>query len=246
MSCRHVGSWIIFEFSAVGARLTLVAVRWASFICFLSASDQRASLSDSSESRVSLTWHKIRLPGATWAMSRCCKRMSWRAACRIAPSISRTSGWSWSTCRAQRRCSRNWLTWYDPEEIVAVEEIDNASWVCQPPHPSWDKLLQTFHAAFRASGGNVLIGRRLPELLRAAGLEDVQYKVHVDVAMPGGYRRTHLLTLINSLRGQITRLDLLTEHELVRHRQALATHLDDANTVVIDKLLVQAWGRKPS
>ena len=27
---------------------------------------------------------------------------------------------------------------------------------------------------------------------------------------------------------------------------ALATHLDDANTVVIDKLLVQAWGRKPS
>jgi hypothetical protein len=70
--------------------------------------------------------------------------------------------------------------------------------------------------------------------------------VHVDVAMPGGYRRTHLLTLIDSLRGQITRLDLLTEHELVRHRQALATHLDDANTVVIDKLLVQAWGRKPS
>lgn len=133
-----------------------------------------------------------------------------------------------------------------PGGIVAVEEIDNASWLCQPPHPSWDKLLQTFHAAFRASGGNVFIGRRLPELLRAAGLEDVQYKVHVDVAMRGGYRRTHLLTLIDSLRKQITRLDLLTEEELARHQQALAGHLDDLNTVVIDKLLVQAWGRKPS
>jgi ubiquinone/menaquinone biosynthesis C-methylase UbiE len=133
-----------------------------------------------------------------------------------------------------------------PRGIVAVEEIDNASWLCQPPHPSWDKLLQTFHAAFRASGGNVYIGRRLPELLRAAGLEDVQYKVHVDFAMRGGKRRTHLLTLIDSLREQITRLDLLTEEELAGHQQALAGHLDDLNTVVIDKLLVQAWGRKPS
>jgi SAM-dependent methyltransferase len=132
-----------------------------------------------------------------------------------------------------------------PEGIVAVEEIDNASWLCQPPHPSWDKLLRTFHAAFRTSGGNVFIGRRLPELLRAAGLEDVQYKVHVDVAMRGGYRRTHLLTLLDSLREQITKLGLLNEDELARHRQTLATHLDDPNTVVIDKLLVQAWGRKP-
>jgi ubiquinone/menaquinone biosynthesis C-methylase UbiE len=132
-----------------------------------------------------------------------------------------------------------------PGGTVAVEEIDNASWLCQPPHPSWDTLLQTFHAAFRASGGNVYIGRRLPELLRAAGLENVQYKVHVDVAMRGGYRRTHLLTLLDSLREQVTKLGQQTEHELARHRQTLATHLDDPNTVVIDKLLVQAWGRKP-
>jgi SAM-dependent methyltransferase len=131
-----------------------------------------------------------------------------------------------------------------PGGIVAVEEIDNASWVCQPPHPSWDKLLQTFHAAFGPSGGNVFIGRRLPELLRAAGFEDVQYKVHVDVALPGGHRRRHLLALIDSLREQIIALGLLTGHELDRHREALAQHLDDPQTIVIDKLLVQAWGRK--
>jgi len=133
-----------------------------------------------------------------------------------------------------------------PGGIVAVEEIDNASWVCQPPHSSWDKLLQTFHAAFRASGGNVFIGRHLPELLWAAGLEDVQYKVHVDFAMPGGYRRTHLLTLIDSLREQVSSLGLLTEGELASHREALTNHLDNPNTIVIDKLLGQAWGRKPT
>jgi SAM-dependent methyltransferase len=133
-----------------------------------------------------------------------------------------------------------------PGGTVAVEEIDNASWVCQPPHPSWDALLQTFHAAFRTTGGNVYIGRRLPELLRAAGLADVQYKAHVDVPMRGGSRRMHLLSLVDSLREQVIKLGLLTEHELARHRQTLATHLDDPDTVVIDKLLVQAWGRKPS
>lgn len=133
-----------------------------------------------------------------------------------------------------------------PGGIVAVEEIDNASWVCQPPHPSWDKLLQTFHAAFRASGGNVYIGRRLPELLRAAGLKDVNIKVHVDVAGHGGYRRKHLLALLDSLREQVSSLGLLTEAELASHREALTNHLDDPNTIVIDKLLVQAWGRKPT
>jgi hypothetical protein len=69
--------------------------------------------------------------------------------------------------------------------------------------------------------------------------------VHVDVAMQGGHRRKHLLALIDSLREQITTRDLLTEEELLRHEQALARHLDSPDTVVIDKLLVQAWGRKP-
>ena len=133
-----------------------------------------------------------------------------------------------------------------PGGIVAVEEVDNASWLCQPPHPSWDKLLQTFHAAFRACGGDVFIGRRLPELLRAAGLENIQYKVHVDVATLGGYRRKHLLALLDSLRDKVMTLGLLTDDEFTRHKELLARHLDNPDTIVIDKLLVQAWARKPA
>jgi SAM-dependent methyltransferase len=133
-----------------------------------------------------------------------------------------------------------------PGGIVAVEEVDNASWLCHPPHPSWDKLLLTFHAAFRACGGDVFIGRRLPELLRTAGLENVQYKVHVDVAALGGYRRKHLLALLDSLSDKVMTLGLLTDDEFTRHKELLTLHLDCPNTIVIDKLLVQAWGRKPT
>ena len=41
-------------------------------------------------------------------------------------------------------------------------------------------------------------------------------------------------------------MGLMGEHELDTHRSALLEHLADPNTLVIDKLLMQAWGRKPN
>jgi ubiquinone/menaquinone biosynthesis C-methylase UbiE len=47
-----------------------------------------------------------------------------------------------------------------PGGWVALEDIDNVSWLCEPGHPSWDALLTAFHAAFRAGGGDPFVGRR--------------------------------------------------------------------------------------
>jgi SAM-dependent methyltransferase len=132
-----------------------------------------------------------------------------------------------------------------PGGTVAVEEVDGASWLCHPAHASWNTLVETYHSAFRANGGNVFFGRRLPELLRLAGLEDVHCKVHVDTVRPGTYRRKHLLSLLQSLHDKIVSLKLLTDEVLRTHKDALAEHLDNPDTTVIDQLLVQAWGRKP-
>jgi SAM-dependent methyltransferase len=129
--------------------------------------------------------------------------------------------------------------------IVAVQEVDDASWLCYPSHPSWDVLLEVYHSAFGRHGGNVFLGRRLPEMLRSVGLEDVQCKIHVDIVQPHGSRRKHLLALLASLHDKVISLGLLAVNELAAHKAALALHLDDPNTIVIDKLLVQAWGRKP-
>jgi SAM-dependent methyltransferase len=130
--------------------------------------------------------------------------------------------------------------------IVAVEEVDDASWLCYPSHPSWDILVEIYHSAFGRHGGNVFFGRRLPEMLRSVGLEDVQCKVHVDIVQPHGSRRKHLLSLLASLHDKVISLGLLAENELAVHKAAIALHLADPNTIVIDKLLVQSWGRKPS
>ena len=62
----------------------------------------------------------------------------------------------------------------------------------------------------------------------------------------GAYRRKHLLSLLQSLHDKVVSLKLLTDKELTAHKDALAEHLDNPETIVIDQLLVQAWGRKPT
>ena len=133
-----------------------------------------------------------------------------------------------------------------PGGTVALEDVDNVSWLCQPAHPSWDILLHAFHTVFHAGGGDGLIGRRLPAMLRAAGVQNIQIKVTVETPVLGDYRRTHLISLIDSVRDKVIANGLLNEAELKEHREALVRHLNDPATTVIDKLLVQSWGQKPS
>ena len=133
-----------------------------------------------------------------------------------------------------------------PGGTVALEDVDNVSWLCQPAHPSWDALLNAFHTAFHAGGGDGFVGRRLPVLLRAAGVQNIRIRVTVETPQLGDYRRSHLIALIDSVRDKIITKGSLKETELNQHREALARHLNDPATTVIDKLLVQCWGQKSS
>jgi SAM-dependent methyltransferase len=131
-----------------------------------------------------------------------------------------------------------------PGGTVVLEDVDNVSWLCEPAHPSWNVLLDTFHTVHKAGGGDGFIGRRLPNYLRTVGLSNVQTNVHVEAIGLGQYRRTHLVSLIDSIRDKVTAMRLLTERQLNDHMDALLKHLENPDTTVIDKLLVQAWGQK--
>jgi len=139
---------------------------------------------------------------------------------------------------------REMLSLLRPGGTVALEDVDNVSWLCQPAHPSWDILLNAFHTVFHAGGGDGFVGRRLPALLHAAGVRDIQTKVTVETPPIGDYRRTHLISLIDSVRDKIVAKGVLDDARLNEHREALAQHLKDPATTVIDKLLVQCWGQK--
>jgi SAM-dependent methyltransferase len=132
-----------------------------------------------------------------------------------------------------------------PGAWVAVEEVDHLSWVCEPAHPAWDRLQQALHHAWSTAGSDVFIGRRLPSLLRRAGLIEVDCDVHAHVWRPGDLYQTLLLTFVGIFRERIVEEGLLTETELSRLAAELEGHLARADTLVTHPLFFQAWGRKP-
>jgi ubiquinone/menaquinone biosynthesis C-methylase UbiE len=131
-----------------------------------------------------------------------------------------------------------------PGGVIALQEFDSAAYVCYPEHPSWSRLLALWNAAFHATGGNEFVGRSLAHRLQSIGAQDVKMKVHVEATQVGEYRRTHLLSLIESMRDHILASGQIAEVELRGQMSALAAHLADPRTTLIDKLVVQAWGLK--
>ena len=132
-----------------------------------------------------------------------------------------------------------------PGGIIALQEYDAVSYLCYPEHPSWQLLLDAFTDTFHESGGNEFIGRSLASLLGSLGAENVGMMAHVRFPKVGDYQRTHLLSLVGSMRDRLLTSGRLGETELEAHVVALSDHLADPATTVIDKLIIQAWARKP-
>jgi ubiquinone/menaquinone biosynthesis C-methylase UbiE len=129
--------------------------------------------------------------------------------------------------------------------IVALQEPDTAGWVCDPPHPAFDRLRTELVAMYPRMGKDFDIGRRTARLLRDAGLRDVQARATARVTRPGDYYQTFLLTLCALLRDPLLAGGALTPRELDRDVAELREHLSAPDTLTCQPLLWQAWGIKP-
>jgi ubiquinone/menaquinone biosynthesis C-methylase UbiE len=132
-----------------------------------------------------------------------------------------------------------------PGGWVASTEPDTEYARCYPSHPAFDRLRDIFTVAFRRNGADPWIGRRVAELFRHAGLDDVQVEARVQMYPPGNSRRTIRLDLVRSMRSQVLEMGLASTAELDELDTAARAHLDDPHTVVISGLLFLTWGRKP-
>jgi len=133
-----------------------------------------------------------------------------------------------------------------PGGWVASQEADVEHALCYPPLPAWDRLHELFQAGFGRSGADPCLGRRLPELYRQAGLEDIEVVIHAPAYPAGHSRRTLLADLVRSLRPMIVELGLSDERELTELDRAVRAHLADPGTLMMPHLLMVARGRKPS
>jgi SAM-dependent methyltransferase len=129
-----------------------------------------------------------------------------------------------------------------PGGWVAVQDMDWISWTCVPEHPDWDRLAA---AAEGAWSGDVHIGRRLPSLLRGAGLVDIDMDASIRIFRPGQPYHHLLLRFVQIHRDRILARGVLRASALTDSARRLQAHLEDPNTFTLYATLVQATGRKP-
>ena len=117
----------------------------------------------------------------------------------------------------------------------AIRRTRPSAWLCE-----------IFTVVFSRNGADPWIGRRVPELFRQAGLEDVEVEARVQMYPLGNSRRTIRLDLVRSMRPQAVEMGLASIAELDELDAAARVHLDDPRTIVMYGLLFLTWGRKPA
>lgn len=129
---------------------------------------------------------------------------------------------------------------------VAFHEADYVAHVCDPPLEEWTRLVELVEVYSESNGIDPFIGRKLPRLLREAGVVDIQVNSIVHVYPPGHGRRAILLDFADNLRDRILAQGLISADELTALTTALAQHLGNPDTLVVSHLFFQAWGRTPT
>ena len=132
-----------------------------------------------------------------------------------------------------------------PGGWIASLEPDAEYSLCYPDHPAWTRVSAIFNAAFSRNGADILIGRRLTELYRAAGLDDIGVEARAGVYRSSDSRRAVRPDLVRSMRPMILDMGLADERELDEIDRAVREHLDDPRTLVMPHLTFLVWGRKP-
>jgi SAM-dependent methyltransferase len=132
-----------------------------------------------------------------------------------------------------------------PGGWVAGLEPDAECSFCYPAHHAFTRMRELFRAAFGRHGADLFIGRRLADLYRQAGLQDIGVAARAGVYQAGDSRRMVIPDLVRSVRPAIVSLGLADQEELDALDLAVRAHLDDPRTVVMPHLSFLAWGRKP-
>ncbi len=115
---------------------------------------------------------------------------------------------------------------------------------CPDDNGAAEKLANKLKLAFRAlmaeRGVDLSFGRKLPRLLRAAGLVDVLSDAYFPIGGPAVDRLER--ATVEQIRQRLIATELATEDEIEQHLSNVATGQLDLAT----SPMVSAWGRKPS
>ena len=130
--------------------------------------------------------------------------------------------------------------------VVALQEPDASTLKCHPPDPAWERLKAALLGAFAGVGADLEMARRLYALARQAGLVDVQYRPFLIGVRSTDPMVDYLPSTVESLRGTVLKLGLISETEFAGVLAACRKHLRDPGTVFTMYTVAQVWGRNPT
>ena len=152
-----------------------------------------------------------------------------------------------STAGDPERLIREAMRLARPGGVVALQEPDGSTLNCDPPHPAWDRLKAALLGAFAGVGADLTLARRL----YAAGAAGRPRRRAIP-AVPGRRAldrsdgRLPAVT-VESLRGTVLRLGLLSEAELSTAVAAVPRSIcATPGTAFTMYTVAQVWGRKPA
>jgi SAM-dependent methyltransferase len=103
-----------------------------------------------------------------------------------------------------------------------------------------NRLKSGFRALMAARGADLAYGRKLPRLLRSAGLEEIQADAFFPVSSPAGNRLEMATT--EQIRHRLTEAGLATDEEIDEHLANVGRGMMDLSI----SPLISAWGKKPA
>ena len=130
-----------------------------------------------------------------------------------------------------------------PGGIVALQEPDGSTLNCCPPHPAWERLKSAFLAAFKGVGADIELARRLYHTVWQAGLVDVQYRTALLGVRSTDPMVDYLPSTVESIRGTILKLGLLSDGDLDATLAECRRHLAQPGTSFTMYTVAQVWGR---
>jgi SAM-dependent methyltransferase len=149
-----------------------------------------------------------------------------------------------STAGDPERLLREAIRLARPGGVVALQEPDGSTLNCYPEHQAWHRLKAALLGAFSGVGADLTLARRLYSVVRQTGLQDVQYRTCLLGVRSVDPMVDYLPSTVESLRGTVIRLGLMTEAEVPQVLADCRAHLRTPGTSFTMYTVAQVWGRK--
>jgi SAM-dependent methyltransferase len=132
-----------------------------------------------------------------------------------------------------------------PGGVIAIEDLDFEGYTCHPPCAAHDRWVEIYRETISRRGGNALLGRALPTMLHAAGIEEIGINVTQPYALQGDAKLVAPMAL-DHMTSSITGEGVADADEVAQLVAELYDRAADPATLMGLPRIFQVWGTKPA